>query len=61
MHPELPSLHLGPTPEMVPAGMVYKEKGVAAQAQSHGVERSAGPYTGLFYPHLRAPELGTRV
>ena len=31
------------------------------EAQRRGVKRSAGPYTGLFYPHLRATELGMRV
>ena len=31
------------------------------QAQRRGVKRSAGPYTGLFYAHLRATQLGMRV
>ena len=61
MHPNLPSTHLGHTPEMTPAAMVYNPKCATAQAQRHGVKRSAGPYTGLFYPHLRAAELGMRV
>ena len=61
MHPNLPSTHLGHTPEMTPAGMVYNGKCATDQAQRRGVERSAGPYTGLFYPHLRATELGMRV
>ena len=46
---------------MTPAGMVYNRKCATVQAQRHGVKRSAGPYTGLFYPHLRATELGMRV
>ena len=61
MPPSLPSTHLGHTPEMTPAGMVYKEKCATAQAQRHGVKRSDGPYTGLFYPHLRATEQEMRV
>ena len=61
MHPNLPSTHLGHTPEMTPAGMVYNGKCATDQAQRRGVKRSAGPYTGLFYPHLRATELGMRV
>ena len=61
MHPNLASTHLGHTPEMTPAAMVYKEKCATAQAQRHGVRRSARPYTGLFSPHLRATELGMRV
>ena len=61
MHPNLPSIHLGHTSEMTPAGMVYNVKCATDQAQRHGVKRSAGPYTGLFYPHLRATELGMRV
>ena len=51
----------GPDPEMTPAGMVYNGKCATDQAQRRGVKRSAGPYTGLFYPHLRATELGIRV
>ena len=50
-----------PHTEMTPAGMVYNGKCATDQAQRRGVERSAGPYTGLFYPHLRATELGMRV
>ena len=46
---------------MTPAGMVYNGKCATDQAQRRGVKRSAGPYTGLFYPHLRATELGMRV
>ena len=61
MHPNLPSTHLGHTPETTPAAMVYKEKCATAQAQRHGVKRSAGPYTGLFDPHIRATEMGMRV
>ena len=61
MHPNLPSTHLGHTPETTPAAMVYNPKCATAQAQRHGVKGSAGPYTGLFYPHLRATELGMRV
>ena len=61
MHPNLPSTHLGQTPEMTPAGMVYNGKFATDQAQRRGVKRNAGPYTGLFYPHLRATELGMRV
>ena len=61
MHPNLPSTHLGHTPEMTPAGMVYNRKCATDQAQRHGVKWSGGPYTGLFYPHPRATELGMRV
>ena len=39
------------------AGMVYNGKCATDQAQRRGVKRSAGPYTGLFYPHLRATEM----
>ena len=46
---------------MTPAGMVYNGKCAKDQAQRRGVKRSAGPYKGLFYPHLRATELGMRV
>ena len=46
---------------MTPAGMVYNGKCTTDQAQGRGVKRSAGPYTGLFYPHLRATEPGMRV
>ena len=46
---------------MTSAGMVYNGKCAKDQAQRRGVKRSAGPYTGLFYPHLRATELGMRV
>ena len=46
---------------MTPAGMVYNGKWATDQAQRRGVKRSAGPDTGLFYPHLRATELGMRV
>ena len=46
---------------MTPAGMVYNGKWATNQAQRCGVKRSAGPYTGLFYPHLRATELEMRV
>ena len=49
MHPDLPSTHLGHTPEMTPAGMVYNGMCATHQAQRRGVKRSAGPYTGLFY------------
>ena len=58
MHPNLPSTHLGQTPEMTSAGMVYNGKCATDQAQRRGVKRSAGPYTGLFYPHLRATSTG---
>ena len=61
MHPNSPSTHLGHTPEIAPAGMVYNGKCATDQAQRRGVKRSAGPYTGLFYPHLRATELGMRM
>ena len=61
MHPDLPSTQLGHTPGMTPAAMVYNEKCATAQAQRRGVKPSAGPYTGLFYPHMRATELGMRV
>ena len=46
---------------MTPAGMVYNGKWATNQGQRCGVKRSAGPYTRLFYPHLRATELGMRV
>ena len=46
---------------MTPAGMVYNGKCATDQAQRRGVKRSAGPYTGLFYPHIRATERGMRV
>ena len=46
---------------MTPAGMVYNGKCATDHAQRRGVKRSAGPYTGLFHPHLRATELGMRV
>ena len=46
---------------MTPAGMVHNGKCATDQAQRPGVKRSAGPYTGLFYPHLRATELGMPV
>ena len=46
---------------MTPAGMVYNGECATHQAQRRGVKRSAGPYTGLFYPHLRATELGMQV
>ena len=46
---------------MTPAGMVYNAKSATDQAPRCGVKRSAGPCTGLFYPHLRATELGMRV
>ena len=61
MHPNSPSTHLGQIPEMTPAGMVYNGMCATDQAQRRAVERSAGPYTGLFYQHLRAKELGMRV
>ena len=41
--------------------MLYNEKCATAQAQRHGVKRSADPYTDLFYPHLKPTELGMRV
>ena len=46
---------------MTPAAMVYNGKCAIDQAQRRKVKRSAGPYTGPFYPHLRATELGMRV
>ena len=46
---------------MTPAGMVYNRNCATDQAQRRGVKQSAGPYTGLFYPHLRATELGMPV
>ena len=46
---------------MTPAGMVYNAKCATDQAQRRGVKRSAGPYTGLLHPHLRATELGMRT
>ena len=46
---------------MTPAGMVYNGKCATDQALHRGLKRSAGPYTGLFYPHLRATELNVRV
>ena len=41
--------------------MVCNAKCATDEAQRRGVKRSAGPYTGLFYPRLRATELGMRV
>ena len=61
MHPNLPSTYLGHTREMTPAGMVYNWKCATDQAQRPGVKRSAGPYTGLFYPNRTGTELGMRV
>ena len=61
MQPNLPSTHLGHTPEMTPAAMLYNGKCATDQAQRHGVKRGAGPYTGLFYSHRRATELEMRV
>ena len=46
---------------MTPAGMVYNRKCATDRAQRRGLKPSAGPYTGLLYPHLRATELGMRV
>ena len=46
---------------MTRAGMVYNAKCATDQAQRRGVKRSAGPYTGLFYPHLRATEEGMQL
>ena len=46
---------------MTPAGMVYNGKCATDEAQVRGMKRSAGPYTGLFYPHFKATELGMRV
>ena len=43
MHPNLPSTHLGHTPEMTPAGMVYNGKCATDQGQRRGVKRSVGP------------------
>ena len=61
MHPNLASTHLGHTPEITAAGMMYNGKCAKDRAQRRGVKRSAGPYTGLLYPHLRATELGMQV
>ena len=49
MHPNLPSTHLGQTPEITQGGVVYNGKCATDLAQRHGVKWSAGPYTGLFY------------
>ena len=46
---------------MTTAGMVYNGYCATDQAQRRGVKQSAGPYTGLFYPHLRPTDLGMRV
>ena len=46
---------------MIPAGMVYNGMCAADQAQRRGVKPSAGPYTGISHPHLRATALGMRV
>ena len=46
---------------MTSAGMVYNGKCAKDQAERRAVKPSAGPCTGLFYPHLRATELGMRV
>ena len=56
----LPSADLGHIPEMTPECRMYNPKCATDQTQRHGVQQSAGPYTGLFYPHLRATELGMR-
>ena len=40
---------------------MYNPKCATDQTQRHAVQQSAGEYTGLFYPHLRATELGMRV
>ena len=59
--PQFALTHVGHTPEMTPAGMVYNGKCATDQAHGRGVKRSAGPYTGPFYPHLRAKEVAMRV
>ena len=46
---------------MTPAGMVGNGMWATDQAPQRRVKRSAGPYTGLFYPHIRATEEGMRV
>ena len=46
---------------MTGAGMVYNGKCATDQAQRRGVKPSAGPYTGIFHPHIRATALGMRV
>ena len=48
---------------MTPAGMVYNGKVLATGAGATlWSETECWPgYTGLFYPHLRATELGMRV
>ena len=61
MHQNVASTHLDHRPEMTPAGMVYYRKCATDHAQRHAVNRSAGPYTGLFCPHLGANELEMRV
>ena len=43
---------------MTPAGMVYNRKCATDQAPHRGVKRSAGPYTGLFYPHRMGNRTG---
>ena len=47
--------------EMNPASMVYNQKCATGQAQRRGVKQSARPYTCLFYPYIRATELGMRA
>ena len=61
MHRNLPSNHLGHTPEMTPAGMVYNGKCATDQAVRRGVKPSAGENSGRFYPHPKATELGIEV
>ena len=61
MHPNLPSIYPGHTPEMTPAGMVYNGKCATDQVQRCGVKQSPGPYTGLFYPDRRATDFGMWV
>ena len=40
---------------------MYNPKCETDQTQHHGVQQSAGPYTGLFYQHLRASKMQMRV
>ena len=61
MHPNLALHSPGPHTRDDPSRHGVQWNCATDQAQRRGVKRSAGPYTGLFYPHLRATELGMRV
>ena len=60
MDPSVPSPHLGHIDDPT-LGMVSDRRCATEHAQRNGVKQTASPYTSLFYPHLRATELGMRV